>query len=102
MFVSPASDRKGKAGGKQSEEPGAGVQVGVDSLGLEVNIEVWDVFLDESVQLVHTQPQLRHAGFEHFPHPVVLHDLNQHGKSVLLRHLQYKLPQSAPTTFLRE
>ena len=88
MFVSPASDRKGKAGGKQSEEPTAGVEVGVDSLGLEVNIEVWDVFLDESVQLVHTQPQLRHAGFEHFPHPVVLHDLHHHGKALLLRHLE--------------
>ena len=88
MFVLPASDRKWETGGKQSEEPAAGVEVGVDSLGLEVDIEGRDVLLDESVQLVHTQPQLRHARLEHLPHPVVLHDLHQHCKTLLLRHLE--------------
>ena len=88
MFVLPAGDRKRQAGGEQSEKPTAGVQVGVDCLGLEVNVEVRDMLLDESVQLVHAQSQLCHARFEHLPHPVVLHDLHQHGKSVLLRHLQ--------------
>ena len=88
MFVSPATDGQWEAGGKQSEEPAAGEQVGVDCLGLEVDVQVRDVFLDQSVQLVHTESQLSHAGFEHLPHPVVLHDLHQHGKALLFRHLE--------------
>ena len=88
MFVLPAGDRKWQAGGEQSEKPTAGVQVGVDCLGLEVNVEVRDMLLDESVQLVHAQSQLCHTWFEHLPHPVVLHDLHQHGKALLFRHLE--------------
>ena len=88
MFVLPAGDRKRQAGGEQSEKPTAGVQVGVDCLGLEVNVEVRDVLLDESVQLVHTESQLRHARFEHLPHPVVLHDLHHNSKALLFRHLK--------------
>ena len=61
MFVLPAGDRKRQAGGEQSEKPTAGVQVGVDCLGLEVNVEVRDVLLDESVQLVHAQSCTRGA-----------------------------------------
>ena len=34
MFVSPATDGQWEAGGKQSEEPAAGEQVGVDCLRL--------------------------------------------------------------------
>ena len=92
MFVLPATDRKWQAGGKQGEEPTAGVQIGVYSLGLEVDVQVRDVLLDQSVQLVHAQPQLRHAGLEHLPHPVILHDLHHHCEALLLWHL--KLEQS--------
>ena len=60
----------------------------MDSLGLEVDIEVRDVFLDERVQLVHAEAQLRHARLEHLPHPVVLHDLHQDCEGVLLWHLE--------------
>ena len=88
MLVLPATDGKWQAGSKQCEEPTAGVQIGVDSLGLEVDVQVRDVFLDQSVQLVHAQPQLRHARLEHLPHPVVLHDLHHHCEALLLRHLK--------------
>ena len=88
MFVSPATDGQWEAGGKQSEEPAAGEQVGVDCLGLEVDVQVGDVLLYERVQLVHAQAQLRHARLEHLPHPVVLHDLHQHREALLLRHLK--------------
>ena len=91
MFISPACDGKWETGGKESEEPTAGVEVGVDGLGLEVDIEVGDVFLDESVQLVHTESQLRHARFEHLPHPVVLHDLHHNSKALLFRHLKFDI-----------
>ena len=57
-------------------------------LRLEVDIEVRDVLLDQGVQLVHAQPQLGHAGLEHLPHPVVLHDLHKDGEGVLFRHLE--------------
>ena len=62
--------------------------VGNPYLWLEVDIEVRDVLLDQCVQLVHAQTQLSHAGLEHLPHPVVLHDLHQDCEGVLLWHLK--------------
>ena len=53
-----------------------------------MDIEVRDVLLDQGVQLIHAQAQLGHAGLEHLPHPVVLHDLHQDGEGVLLRRLE--------------
>ena len=99
MFVSPATDGQWEAGGKQSEEPAAGEQVGVDCLGLEVDVQVGDVLLYEGVQLVHAQAQLRHARLEHFPHSVVLHYLDQHCERVFLRHLQYHYHNQVALTF---
>ena len=85
----PAGQGDGNDGGEEREEPRAGVEVGVDGLGLEVDVEVRDVLLHQRVQLVHAQAQLRHARLEHFPHSVVLHYLDQHCERVFLRHLQY-------------
>ena len=65
MFVSPATDGQWEAGGKQSEEPAAGEQVGVDCLGLEVDVQVGDVLLYEGVQLVHTQTCQSHVNTFH-------------------------------------
>ena len=65
MFVSPATDGQWEAGGKQSEEPAAGEQVGVDCLGLEVDVQVGDVLLYEGVQLVHTQTCQCHVNTVH-------------------------------------
>lgn len=60
---------------------------GVEALGGEVCMEVREVFLDEALQLVHAETQLSHGGFEHLPHPVVLHQLHQNCKRLLLWHL---------------
>ena len=84
----PAGKVEREAGGEQGEEPGGGVQVGVDGLGLEVDVQVGNMLLHQGVQLVHAQPELRHARLEHLPHPVLLHDLHQHRERFLLRHLQ--------------
>ncbi len=37
--------------------------------------------------LIHAEAELGHAGLEHLPHAVVLHDLHQDGEGLLLRHL---------------
>ena len=95
----PAGKVEREAGGEQGEEPGGGVQVGVDGLGLEVDVEVRDVLLHQRVQLVHAQAQLRHARLEHFPHSVVLHYLDQHCERVFLWHLQYHYHNQVALTF---
>lgn len=50
-------------------------------------MEVWQMLLDEALQLVHAQAKLSHGGLEHLSHPVVLHQLHQHCKCLLLWHL---------------
>ena len=45
------------------------------------------MLLHQGVQLVHAQTQLCHGGLEHLPHPVVLHDFDDHREGLLLGHL---------------
>uniref|UniRef100_A0A182XTE1 Secreted protein n=1 Tax=Anopheles quadriannulatus TaxID=34691 RepID=A0A182XTE1_ANOQN len=58
------------------------------------------LLLHNVLQLVHAQAELRHRGFEHVAHTILLHNLHQHGKRFLFRHLHQQQPndETGPLT----
>ena len=53
-------------------------------------VKIWHMLFNESIELVHTQSQLRHAWFEHLSHPVILHNLDKNSEALLFRHHHQK------------
>ena len=49
------------------------------------------MLFNESIELVHTQSQLRHAWFEHLSHSVILHNLDKNSEAFLFWHLQIQI-----------
>ena len=45
-------------------------------------------YLDEHLELVDADTELRHGRLKHLPHPVVLHQFDEDGERLLLRHLR--------------
>ena len=58
----PGGDGQGEVSEEDGEEPGGRVHGGVETLGLEVDVELWEVLLGE------TKPKHEPTALEGIPH----------------------------------